>query len=185
MLHLKREGNKLTATINGESKTATLRPDNRWVFNQTESFSLSNGKTNFTISLAFMGTENEKSISIIDFLATAKTKTATATAGTKAKTKTATSHEKTLLNLEIAFNCVKSKTEMIENGTATLKDLEQLKGVFVELLPKYAPQKMDKWVEKTAWVESKIEDMKKAEILKREKELAEEEKMIAALLDLI
>lgn len=185
MLHLKREENKLSATINGETKTATLRPDNRWVFNQTENFTLGNGKTNFSISLAFMGTENEKSISIIDLLATAKTKTATATAGTKAKTKTATSHEKTMLNLETAFNCVKSKTEMIENGTATIKDLEQLKGVFVELLPKYAPQKMDKWVEKTAWVEGKIEDLKKAEALKKASELAEEEKIIASLLDLI
>jgi hypothetical protein len=184
MIYLKRENNTLTATINDTTRTATLRTDNRWVFTQSDNFNIGNGKTNFSITLAFMGDSTDKSISIADFLATAKTKTATATAG-KTKTATATNHEKTMLNLQIAIDCVKSKTEMIDAGTATLKDLQQLRGVYTDLLPKYAPQNMAKWLDKVDWVDGKITEMKKAEEEKRQAEKAEEEKLINALLDLL
>ena len=175
----------MTATIGNESRIATLRADNRWVFTQSDRFSLGNGKTNFSITLTEMQGVDEKVIAIADFIAKTKTKTADGKTASKTKTATASNHEKTLVNLQSATDCIKATAEKIASNTATVKDLERLKSVYADLLPKYAPQNMAVWVSKSEWVDGKIAELKKAEEEKRQAEKAVEEKMIADLLSLL
>ena len=181
MLHLKRDNTTLTATIGNETRTATLRADNRWVFTQSDRFNLGNGKTNFSITLTEMQGVNEKVIAIAEFIAKTKTKTKT----TDGKTATTNNHEKTIVNLQSATDCIKATAEKIASNTATVKDLDRLKSVYTDLLPKYAPQNMAVWVSKAEWVDGKIAELKKAEEEKRQAEKAVEEKMIAELLNLL
>ena len=181
MIHLKRENNTLLATIGNVTRSATLRSDNRWVFTQGDRFNIGNGKTNFSVTITDLDGVDEKVIAIADFIAKTKTKSAN---GKTAKPKTS-NHEKTVVNLQSAIDCVKSTNEKIASKTATITDLQRLKAVYTDLLPKYAPQNMADWVSKANDLDAKIADLKKAEEEKRQAEKAVEEKMIADLLRLL
>ena len=191
MIHLKRENNTLTATIGNQTRTATLRTDNRWVFTQGNNFSLGNGKTNFSITLAFMGDNTEKSISIADFLATAKTKTATATAG-KTKTATASTTAKEIATeqkrqLEIAniIQAVKELKPICDGNTATAKQLQTLANIYAEILPEFYPDKSEQFTATANIYANKLAEKEKAEKQALENAKATTNEMLAELLEIL